>query len=51
MGSIFFGRPTPEEIAEEQEQERVLYDNKSLVELLEEDRRKQKDEAEAIKQR
>ena len=43
--------PTPEEIAEEQERERILYDNQSLVELLEEDRKKQSDDAEAIIQR
>lgn len=43
--------PTPEEMAEEQEKERVFYDNKSLFELLDEDRKKQKEETERIKLR
>ena len=43
--------PTPDEIAEDLERERVLYDNKGLPQLLEEDRRQQEEEAEAIRQR
>lgn len=43
--------PTSEEMAEEQEKERVLYDNKSLFDILEEDRKKQKDETEKITKR
>ena len=43
--------PTSEEMAEEQEKERVYYDNKSLFEIIEDDRKKQKVEAEKIIQR
>ena len=43
--------PTSEEMADEHEKERVFYDNKSLLEILEEDRIKQKQELEAIKLR
>lgn len=40
--------PTPEEIADEYEKERVLYDNTTLIELIENDRRMQHEEKEAI---
>ena len=40
--------PTPEEIADEYEKERVFYDNTSLKELIDNDRRMQKEEKEAI---
>jgi len=43
--------PTPEEMAEEYEKERVLYDNISLTELIQNDKRKQEEEKQSIKLR
>ena len=43
--------PTPEEMAEEYEKERVLYDNISLTELIQNDKRKQEEEKLSIKLR
>ena len=43
--------PTSEEMADELEKERVLYDNKSLFDILEDDRKKQKEEVEKIRLR
>jgi len=43
--------PTPEEIAEEYEKERVLYDNTTLTELIQNDKRMQEEEKESIKSR
>jgi len=43
--------PTPEEIADEYEKERVYYDNTSLKEILENDKRMQQEEKDAIKLR